>query len=702
MRKPTHTPRDRSWLSGFARTLGLRETLFWLVTRGRNNQPALVMRPIRLSGLLRTGEGRWQVDDAAFAHALSQAIQRLPREPNVLAALLCGIGEMAARSHYDPLPVAIAKLNNMRLTDRQLIDVLEGAVAKAWLPVRPPSGRQISLAQTFANRELNWELLKIARSWVNNEPEMSTAGHYGLVFALCVVLRLRPSVVRRWHQRHAGRPVTSLLMSMIGSELWHDRHALPERLLQTRIPFAEAIAIAIMMSRVDLDEQPLTFRDVVTRMTNHDIAVADAICLSAQLLKDAVHRHHFLAAQGRELALEARHHQRARRPNDGFRDSNWIAARQADHATRATQHARRLGDLFNDIAATWPKEGLTNQQIGILDAAFVDTPDMRLRLAEKVSHADNRHALLKRNIDQFKLEVGLTDTPTAAFDTYHAPEPERFCELALATARSFVALHSDAPEVVGKRTGQMLEKGVRAGFEFLKQPFMCARQPMRWQSAISRTACAVVFAIMVVGVVDGAHQATVEKLRLLALEHTANLLALSRLYGGARSVLDTLGGLSIQAMVDRPNERAELMAWARREDLPSMVRARAIWAAPDWTSDDRRLANDLFLAAAELPTSARAEPEQLNRLATLVDFAAARASSLPDDGRSALLENLWTAIRPTWQAHMTECGDFAQVLVRGLAADGPERRRILDEQLFFGTYSRTTLQHSPLHSETAG
>ena len=72
--------------------------------------------------------------------------------------------------------------------------------------------------------------------------------------------------------------------------------------------------------------------------------------------------------------------------------------------------------------------------------------------------------------------------------------------------------------------------------------------------------------------------------------------------------------------------------------------------------------------------------------------------SLPDDGRLALLETLWTAIRPTWQAHMAECGDFAQVLVRGLASDGPERRRILDEQLFYGTYSRATLENSPLHS----
>ena len=441
MRKPTHTPRDRSWLSRFARTPGVRETLIWLVTRGRNDQPALVMRPVRLSGLLRTGEGRWQVDDAAFERALSQAIQRLPREPNVLAALLCGIGEMAARSHYDPLPVVITKLNHMRLTDRHLIDVLEGAVAKAWLPVRPPSGRQISLAQTFAKKELNWELLKIARSWVNHEPEMSTAGHYGLVFALCVVLRLRPSVVRRWHKRHAGKPVTSLLMPMIGSELWHDRHALPERLLHSRVPFAEAVAIAIWMSRVDGNDQPLNYRNVVACLIKHGVTVGDAICLSAHMLKDAVHRHHFLGSQGKGLVLETRRHQRARNLNDGFRDSIWFAARHADHAKRAAEHAHRLDGLLDDMARTWPENGLTDQQMGIFDAAFVDTPDMRLRLAEKLSHAGNRQALLKCNIDQFKAEVGLTDTPTTAFDTYHAPEAEVFYELALATARSFAALH---------------------------------------------------------------------------------------------------------------------------------------------------------------------------------------------------------------------------------------------------------------------
>lgn len=690
-RKPKYRPRIKQIVS----TPCVDETLRWLVSRGQSDQPVLATRPSRLSTMLKKqGAAHWRVDDAAFKSALAHTISRLPREPDVLAALLCGIGELTARSHFNPLPVVIAKLCHMRLTDRQLIDVLEGAIAKAWLPERPPSGRQISLAQTFAKTELNWDLLKIARSWVNHEPEMSTAGHCGLVFVLCVVLRLRPSALRRWHQRHAGKAVTSLLMPMIGSELWHDRHALPERLLHLRIPFAEAIAIAIWMSRVDGDDQPLNFRNVVARLNEHGITAGDAICLSAHMLKDAVHRYHFLASQGKGLALDARRHQGARNLNDGFRDSNWIAARLADHAKRAAEHARRLDGLFDDMAAAWPKEGLTDQQMGNFDAAFVDTPDMRLRLAETLNHTGNRQALLKRNIDHFRAEIGLTDTPAVAFDSYHAPEPERFYELALATARSFVALHRDAPQDVGRRTGQMLDKNVRAGFDLLQQPFMRARQPMRWQSALSRTACAVVFAIIVVGVVDSAHQTTVEKLRLLALEHAANLLALSRQYGGARSVLDTLAGLSIQAMVDRPNDHTELTAWSRREDLPPMVRARAIWAAPDWTSDDRRLASDLFLAAAELPMSVRAEPEQLNRLATLVDFAAARASSLPNDGdgRSALLETLWTAIRPTWQTHMAECEDFAQVLVRGLAADGPERRRIFDDQLFSGTYSRGVLE----------
>jgi hypothetical protein len=244
----------------------------------------------------------------------------------------------------------------------------------------------------------------------------------------------------------------------------------------------------------------------------------------------------------------------------------------------------------------------------------------------------------------------------------------------------------------------MLDKSVRAGFELLQQPFMRTRQPMRWQSALSRTSCSLVFAFLVVGVVDDAHRPAVERLRLLALEHAANLLALSRHYGGSRSMLDALAGLSIQAMVDRANERAELMAWSRREDLPSMVRARAIWAAPDWTPEDQQHAHALFLAAAEPPMSARAEPEHLNRLAGLVDFAAARATKLRDDDRLALLETLWTAMQPTWQAHMAECEDFAQALVRGLAADGPERRRILDEELFSGTYSRAALEHLLLQS----
>jgi hypothetical protein len=688
-RKPLFRPRTKQIVP----TPWVDETLRWLIARGRSDQPALVTRASRLGTLFKNeGNGHWRMQDVAFEAALARAISRLPRDPDMLATLLCGIGEMAAWSHTDPMPVVMTGLRPLRLSDRQWLAVIEAAVAKVWKPAKVPSAHELSLAQTFARPHLDWELLEIARSWVHHEPEMSRGGHYGLVFVLRIVLRLRPSVLHRWQQRHSGKPVTSLLMPMMGAELWHDRDALPELLLRSRIPFPTAIAIAIRMSLAEDDGQRSHYLGIVTRLVSYGLTPAEAVCLSAHHLKAAVHRHYMLASQAKGIASEARRHQRARGRTNGPSDTNWIADRRADHAARAAAHALRLEAVFDDMAAVWPTEGLNKQQLVILDAAFVDTPNMRLRLAEKLSHAGNRQALLKRNIDQFKAEVGLTDTPAAAFDSYHAPEPERVHELALATARSFVALHRDAPQDVGRRTGQMLDKTVRAGFEFLEQPFMRARQPMRWQSALSRTACAVVFAVMVVGVVDATHQVAVERLRVDALKHAANLLALSRDYGGSRSVLDTLAGLSIQAMVDRPNEGAELVAWSRREDLPPMVRARAIWAAPHWTLEDRHRASELFLAAAEPPMSARAEPEQLNRLATLVDYAAARATKLKDDGRPALLESLWTAIRPTWQPHMSECEDFAQVLVRGLAADGPERRRMRDEELFDGTYSRGALE----------
>ncbi|MEQ1714247.1 MAG: VPA1262 family N-terminal domain-containing protein, partial [Hyphomicrobium sp.] len=143
-------------------------------------------------------------------------------------------------SHYDPLDLVEAKIRHMRLPDSALTDMIDVAVALAWNDKLQPTTRQISLAQSFARPELDWELLEIARSWLNHEPEMSMGGHYGLVAVLRIILRLNPPVLRRWHQRNSGRPVTSLIMPMMGAELWHDRGKLADQLLATRIPLCVA------------------------------------------------------------------------------------------------------------------------------------------------------------------------------------------------------------------------------------------------------------------------------------------------------------------------------------------------------------------------------------------------------------------------------------------------------------------------------
>ena len=415
----------------------------------------------------------------------------------------------------------------------------------------------------FAGTTLDWDLLEFARSWVRHEPEMGLAGNYGLVFVMRIVLRLKPSVLRRWHQRNSGKLVTSVMMPLIGSELWHGREALPDRLLATRIPFCVAFAIAICADANAAEEGFVSHNAIIAKLTAHGVSGADAIWLTAHILKQAVHRHHSIASRGKGLIFEARRDQNSRAAAGGSNLSNWITARRDDHARRKADHEYRLEGLLNEVAAVWPTDGLSEQQMEVLDAAFVDTPEMRLRLAEKLAHPGNRKALLSRNIDQFKREVGLFVESNAAFDTYFAPEPERLYDLALATARSFVALHRDTPDDLGRRTSNLLAKGVAAASGLLEQPFIRARQPMRWQSALSRTACAVIFALLVVGSV-ALHQPAVAILRQLALDHAANMLALGHHSNRERDVLDTLSGLSIQIMMFGPAQHDELSSWSRR------------------------------------------------------------------------------------------------------------------------------------------
>ncbi|MEZ5850426.1 MAG: hypothetical protein R3D68_07230 [Hyphomicrobiaceae bacterium] len=691
MRKPPTKRFYPVWLSTIEQTPGVGDTLRWLVARGRTGLPLLVTRPSRLNDLVRLEHGRWHADSAAFERVLARSIASLPREPDRLAALLCGFGEMAARSHFDPMPIVEAKLRQHRLSERDLIELAAAAVALAWKDKRPPPVPQIAITQAFAKPVLDWDLLEFARSWGHDEPSMSQGGSYGLVFAMRIVLRLSPSALRRWHQRNSGKLVTSVLMSVIGAELRDDRDTLSDRLLATRIPCCTAFAIAIGAEPVAPEAAPVNYFALVAKLTTSGTSTADAIWQTAHVLKDAVHRHYAIASQGKALVFEARRDRKQSTRAGAPDQSNWIAARRADHAQRQSDHDLRLEALLNDLAGIWPADGLNETQMDVLDPAFVDTPQIRLRLAEKLAHTTNRQSLLKRNIDQFKAEVGLFADPTSAFDDYHAPEPERFYDLALVTARSFIALNRDSPEAIGHKTSNFLAKGVAAALTMLEQPFVATRQPMRWQSALSRTACALIFALLVAGSVEPAFRQAVEKLRQLALMHAANVLGVGQPSSRQRSVLDTLSGLAIQAMMAGPAERDELIAWSQRRDLPAMTRARALFAIAGWQPADTRRARDLFCEAAELLLSARADPEHLNRLAGLVDFAAARAWQANDAARLTLLVELWSTIKPAWGRYLSDCEDFAEVIARGLRHDGPERRRILEDDMFRGSYVRAVI-----------
>lgn len=349
---------------------GVGDALRWLVSLGRPEPPSLLLRPSRLSSLVILDEGRWKVNAAAFEAAIRRSISKLPNSPSGLAPILCGFGEMAARSHYDPLDLVEAKIRHMRLPDSALTDMIDVAVALAWNDKLQPTTRQISLAQSFARPELDWELLEIARSWLNHEPEMSMGGHYGLVAVLRIILRLNPPVLRRWHQRNSGRPVTSLIMPMMGAELWHDRGKLADQLLATRIPLCVAIAIALFGSAAERGGEALGCLGIFRKLTGSGIAEADAIWLSAHVLKDAVHRHHFLNGRIKDLAHEARHLQKVRDRSDSAEASNWTAARRADLATRTSSHERHLEAVLDDVAAAWPVEGLDKDQMRAFDAAF--------------------------------------------------------------------------------------------------------------------------------------------------------------------------------------------------------------------------------------------------------------------------------------------------------------------------------------------
>jgi len=300
---------------------------------------------------------------------------------------------------------------------------------------------------------------------------------------------------------------------------------------------------------------------------------------------------------------------------------------------------------------------------------------------------------LKKNILQFQAFIGLTkDTGEALAERFILDE-RRFGILMPWAARSLTLLHDKDKRGIGKRTSDLVAQLAKAATSLLDEPFIAARQPMKWQSAVVRSACADLFAMAVAAAVPTARNEEVAMLKRHAIEHAFVVLRGTAAWNNSMPLLDHLARAAVDHMSSAPELDDLRQKWITAADLPDFPRALALWSSPYLAQEQRDLAFALFRRVAQLPLSRKGEHRQLERMLSLLDVAI--ASSWTTGIRNLLpqINFLWEEVYAIWRKRLAgRWADTAEMLTRALEKDGPERKVLMTDSSFVQTHCRRAIE----------
>lgn len=569
------------------------------------------------------------------------------------------------------------------------------AVARASDAVpRAVDVQAIGLAQQLAESKLDWDSVRAAKWYVDHPYEIETGGRYGLGFAARTMLMVNPTGLAEWIARSSGNQALVAVLRAGADQLWESSDLAARQLLSTGNAMLTAMAAAFLSLPSDEHTPPRPYKTVYYALVEGNIKPGDAIWLSGLQLKELVHKRYRLRGRLNEQSARSdllrTHPERALGGGQHAAQEIESVNRELLFLTEGEERcAMELERVLNEMAQCWPEAGLDSAQMHALDRTFVDTPEIRYRLAEKLPNScSNRPDLLNQNINQFSSEIGLKTDIERVFDQPFNIDRAHFFAVVPWHARSLIGLYKLDAKGPGHRTGQLIARLAMPALTFLNEPFIAARQSSRWESAAARCIAADLLALAVVRETPIDRRAEVDVLRQHATDHALKLLRLvgNRLTG--RHLTDELARVAISYV----NEE-RLTDWATADDLPAHMRAFAIWTNPTVAMANLALARTLFLHAAKLPTRERAAAQHFNQLLSLLDSAMTAATRAGDYKPLDELEQLWEMAAPNWAPHFDgRWSDAAGIIARALRIPGRDRDFILSDRSFANSQSRAWLE----------
>ncbi|MCO5089936.1 hypothetical protein [Bosea sp. (in: a-proteobacteria)] len=555
-----------------------------------------------------------------------------------------------------------------------------------------------SAAQSLSAPCLSWQMLRVAKSLVMHPMDIGSTPRYGLQSVVRLMLAWKPSAIRALVDRERDHPMMSAIVRAAVQYLHPPSVERVRAVAATGCPLLVAIAAASMADQpaADLNEPTTCFADGWRELVAAGAAEADATWLMALHLKEAVHQR-FRYTHGIEDDTRLLRWLRRKAPDLSNYEHHRLGHVTEELPRRreaAAIHEQKLDRILDDMARLWPAADLSVTQYQWLAQAFVDSAEIRHRLARRVAAASERTMLLKQNVEAWKAEVGLGRSTAEPFTEEYLPQLDTLFQQTLWAARSFVELNKNAKRGVAREVGLLLDPLTRDAQTILKEPFMAARRPARWQAALLRSAACALFALIVVGETPDDRRADVQVLASHALALTKMLVSESERIGASWELIYLAASIAIAVMADDALLSGQLTMWAQDSDLPMQVRAMAAWSSDDFLT--RRLADatSLFAMAAKSPLLRASRDRHFGQLMSLLDIAVVSAIRLSDYGVADRLRSLWSDAIVEWPEQMEEWATAADWLMDAVKADGPQRAALLEHPSFASSRSRNACMMS--------
>lgn len=687
-------PGLRRKLRELERVPGARAAAEWLLDAHQLKGPVL-QRELEQLILDRPGPLGWHADAKVLKARVEQRTRLARRPSRKIGAILCGLGELAAHSNGSiehPLVIerhVVHWLWRFRHSINIQTLMRSAAGAKALRP-RILSDREKQMraqgagiaTHAFAHEELDQELWRFAGGMQDHRLGFYSSGRYGVKFAARVALALDPQGLMRWARKSADESAKwAVLETLEDTITWSN-----DRLEQTGLSLMRANdPLCTMLGARLLINPPFHYpapqlADTWTKLVEARVSKEDACWLCSSGIA---------AVDQRVRELRARLEQtQARRNNLGPPDPqkpllNEEIQRVETDLERTKKHlaAAEMSSASwrQDTADMLRQSTISHEKWTLIFRELPRSLEERQSLADTIGSGASRKKILNENIDAIKELLGFDDLK-AAFAEYLAVDHAKFEETARWAARAIIALADDNNKNIGQQGARVIVDFVKAAEDLLAEPHLMTRQFTRWQSALSRYACAVCFAFAVAEEASDNRRPEVARLAKTALEHAKKVLEQApEPFGGNAWWFQQLSHSAVRWMqlLSTPQQ---VEAWGTNPHLPSYTRAIALWSAPAIAQKHTALALEQFERACSRWAGEATGPEGIGRAVGVLDIAIACS------GKNAVadaLESVWQRVSSTWAAMSDrDWSPLAQRLIAALREDGPDRTEILADPVF--------------------